>query len=125
MKRTLTLLAATALGAFTLAQAQPPARPHGPGRGDWHGNPLEEISHTLNLTDAQKTQIQPIVDQAKPQLQAIHQEAMTKAKGVIDTSVAQIRPILTAEQQTKLDAMIKAHQDMMNAMKEMHDAKSQ
>jgi Spy/CpxP family protein refolding chaperone len=68
-------------------------------------NPLEEMSSSLNLTDAQKAKVQPIVDQAKPQLQTIHQEAMTKAKAVIDASITQIRPLLTPEQQTKLDAI--------------------
>jgi hypothetical protein len=43
---------------------------------------------------------------------------------VVDASLSQIRPLLTPEQQTKLDAQIKAHEDMMNAIKEMHDAKS-
>ncbi|MFL6546372.1 MAG: hypothetical protein ACJ8LM_14475, partial [Candidatus Udaeobacter sp.] len=86
-------------------------------------NPLEEMSSTFNLTDAQKAKVQPIVDQAKPQLQAIHEEAMTKAKAVIDASVTQIRPLLTPEQQTKLDATIKAHEDLHNAMKELHEAK--
>ncbi|PYL90543.1 MAG: hypothetical protein DMF14_09575 [Verrucomicrobia bacterium] len=119
MKQTLTVIAAIALGAFGLAQAQPPGGPH----GGWHMNPLEEMSSTLNLTDAQKAKVQPIVDQAKPQLQAIHQEAMTKAKAVIDASITQIRPLLTPEQQTKLDAIIKAHEDLHNAMKELHEAK--
>ena len=84
---------------------------------------MEQISDSLNLTDAEKAKIQPNIDQAKPQLQAIHQDAMTKAKAVIDDSVSQIRPLLTTEQQTKLDAIVKAHQDMMNARKELHDAK--
>jgi Spy/CpxP family protein refolding chaperone len=75
MKQTLTI-AAIALGAFSLAQAQPPGGPH----GGWHLNPLQEMSSALNLTDAQKAKVQPIVDQAKPQLQTIHQEAMTKAR---------------------------------------------
>ena len=120
MKRTLlTMAAAISLGALNFAQAQPPTGPH----GGWHRNPLEELSNSLNLTDAEKTKIQPIIDQAKPQLQAIHQDAMTKAKAVIDDSISQIRPLLTPEQQTKLDAIVKAHQDMMNAMKELHDAK--
>jgi Spy/CpxP family protein refolding chaperone len=119
MKQTLTIIAAIALGAFSLAQAQPPGGPH----GGWHLNPLEEMSSTLNLTDAQKAKVQPIVDQAKPQLQAIHQEAMTKAKAVIDASITQIRPSLTPDQQTKLDAIIKAHEDLHNAMKELHEAK--
>ena len=120
MKQTLALIAAIALGAFSFLQAQPPGGPH----AGWHMNPLEEMSSTLNLTDAQKAKVQPILDQAKPQLQAIHQEAMTKAKAIIDGSLTQIRPLLTAEQQTKLDAIVKAHEDMHNAMKELHDAKS-
>ena len=119
MKQTLTVIAAIALGAFSFAQAQPPGGPHGGG----HMNPLEEMGSSLNLTDAQKAKVQPIVDQAKPQLQTIHQEAMTKAKAVIDASITQIRPLLTPEQQTKLDAIVKAHEDLHNAMKELHEAK--
>jgi Spy/CpxP family protein refolding chaperone len=120
MKRTvLRMAAAISLGALNFVQAQSPAGPH----GGWHHNPLEELSDSLNLTDAENTKIQPIIDQAKPQLQAVHQDAMNKAKAVIDDSVSQIRPLLTPEQQTKLDAIVKAHQDMMNARKELHDAK--
>src|SRR5438045_2917133 len=119
MKKTLTIVAAVTLAAFGRLRAQPPGGPH----GVWHHNPLEEMSNTLNLSDAQKAKIQPIVDQAKPQLQTIHQEAMTKAKAVIDNSVAQIRPLLTPAQQTKLDAIVKAHEDLHNAMKELHEAK--
>ena len=118
MKQTLTVIAAIALGAFSFARAQPSGGPHG-GR---YMNPLEEMSSTLNLTDAQKAKVQPIVDQAKPQLQTIHQEAMTKAKAVIDASITQIRPLLTPQQQEKYDAMKKAHESMCKAMREMHEA---
>jgi len=120
MKQTLTIIAAIAVGAFSFLQAQLPVGPH----AGWHLNPLEEMSSTLNLTDAQKAKVQPILDQARPQLWAIHEEAMTKAKAVVDASLTQIRPLLTAEQQTKLDAIVKAHEDMHNAMKELHDAKA-
>lgn len=120
MKQTLTIIAAIAVGAFSFLQAQPPDGPH----AGWHLNPLEEMSSTLNLTDTQKAKVQPILDQARPQLRAIHEEAMTKAKAVIDGSLTQIRPLLTPEQQTKLDAIVKAHEDMHNAMKELHDAKA-
>jgi hypothetical protein len=47
---------------------------------------------------------------------------MQKMKTVMDSSLSQIRPLLTAEQQKKLDDIQKAHQDMMNAHKELHDA---
>ena len=38
------------------------------------------------------------------------------------STLSQIRPLLTPDQQKKLDAVQKAHQDMMNAHKELHDA---
>ena len=123
MKRnllTLVTAGAIALGGFVLVQAQP-----GPGGGEhWHGHAfgLRGITEKLDLTAEQQTKVQPILDQAKPQIAAIHQEAMQKAKTVIDSTLSQIRPVLTADQQKKLDAIQKAHQDMMNAHKELHDA---
>ena len=73
----------------------------------------------------QKAKVQPIVDATKPQMQAIHQEAMQKAKSVMENAMTQIRPLLTPEQATKLDAMKAAHEKMREARKEMHDAASQ
>jgi len=125
MKRNiLTFVAAgaIALGGFAVLQAQP-----GAGGGGWHGHAfgLKGVTEQLSLTSDQQTKVQPILDAAKPQLVAIHQEAMQKAKGIIDSSLSQIRPLLTADQQKKLDAIQKAHQDMMNAHKELHDAMEQ
>ena len=110
---------AIALGGFAMVQAQA-----GPG-GRGHAFGLQGITKQLDLTSDQQTKVQPILDAAKPQLAAIHQEAMQKAKGIIDSSLSQIRPVLTADQQKKLDAIQKAHQDMMNAHKELHDAMQQ
>jgi len=124
MKRTLTLATAIALSTFALAKAQPPPGGHHHG-GMMHHNPLEEMTQSLNLTQDQQAKVTPVLDQAKPQLRAIHEEAMTKAKAVIENSLTQIRPLLTPEQQTKLDAQVKAHMDMMNAAKELHEAKEQ
>ncbi len=111
---------AVALGGFVMVQAQP-----GPaGGGGWHGHGfgLQAITEKLNLTSDQQTKVQPIIDGAKPQMAAIHQEAMQKMKTVMDGTLLQIRPLLTADQQKKLDDIQKAHQDMMNAHKELHDA---
>ena len=124
MKRNiLTFVAAgaIALGGFGVLQAQPGAG------GGWHGHAfgLQGLTKQLDLTSDQQTKVQPILDSAKPQLEAIHQEAMQKAKAIIDSSLSQIRPLLTADQQKKLDAIQKAHQDMMNAHKELHDAMEQ
>jgi Spy/CpxP family protein refolding chaperone len=123
MKRNvLTLVAAgaIALGGFVVVQAQPGAG----GGGRWHGHGfgLQGITEKLNLTSDQQTKVQPIIDGAKPQIAAIHQEAMQKMKTVMDSTISQIRPLLTPDQQKKLDDIQKAHQDMMNAHKELHDA---
>jgi len=123
MKRNvLTLVAAgaIALGGFMVVQAQP-----GPGGGGhWHGRGfgLQRMTEKLDLTSDQQTKVQPIIDGAKPQIDAIHQEAMQKTKAVMDSTLSQIRPLLTPDQQKKLDDIQKAHQDMMNAHKELRDA---
>src|SRR6266566_1209922 len=125
MKRKLLAVVAAgaiALGGFVIVQAQPGPGHGGFGGGHGHAFGLRGIADKLDLTSEQQTKVQPILDQAKPQIAAIHQEAMQKAKTVIDSTLSQIRPLLTADQQTKLDAIQKAHQDMMNAHKELHDA---
>ena len=118
MKRNLlTLLAASAiaLGGFVALQAQPGPGGHGP----WHGHEfgLEGITEKLNLTSDQQTKVQPILDAAKPQIRAIHQEAMQKMKAVMASAASQIRPLLTPEQQEKLDDNQNAHRGRRNARK--------
>jgi Spy/CpxP family protein refolding chaperone len=123
MKRNLLAVVAAgaiALGGFVIVQAQA-----GPGgAGHWHGHEfgLKGITDKLDLTADQETKVQPILDATKPQIATIHQEAMQKMKTVIDGALSQIRPLLTPAQQQKFDAIQKAHQDMMNAQKELHQA---
>jgi Spy/CpxP family protein refolding chaperone len=117
------------LGGLTYLQAQDsngpapgPKHEHGPGPKHHMENPFDHISDTLNLTAEQKAKVQPIVDQMKPQIEAIHREAMEKMRAIMESTGAQIRPLLTPQQQGKFDAMKKAHEDMRKAMQEMHDA---
>ena len=123
MKRNLlTLMAAGAivLGGIVMVQAQP-----GPGGGGGRGHGkrlmLERLPQELNLTSEQQTKVQPIIDQAKPQIAAIRREAMQKIKAVMDSTMSQIRPLLTPDQQKKLDDIQKPHQGRMNAHKEPDD----
>ena len=123
MKRNLLAVVAAgaiALGGFVVVYAQP--GPGGAGCAHGHAFGLGRLTDKLNLTSDQQNKVQPILDAAKPQIVAIHQEAMQKAKTVMDSTLSQIRPLLNPDQQTKLDAIQKAHQDMMNAHKELHDA---
>src|ERR1700758_5634181 len=124
MKRNLLAVAAAGaitLGGFIVVQAQP--GPGGAGHG--HAFGLKGITDKLNLTADQQTKVQPILDAAKPQIAAIHQEAMQKMKTVMDSTLSQIRPLLNPDQKTKLDDIQKAHQDMMNAHKELQNAMQQ
>ena len=112
---TLTAAGLIVLGGFAVVQAQD--RHGGGARG--HG--LEQLTEGLNLTPDQQAKVQPIIDQARPQIAAIHREAMQKMKAVMASTSSQIRPLLTPEQQMKLDDNQKAHQGRMNARKGPHD----
>ena len=86
---------------------------------------LEHLSKTLNLTSDQKAKIQPILDQAKPQMVAIHKEAMQKMKDLMDKTMGQIRPLLTPDQQKKADDLKQARDDMRKARKELQSARTE
>ena len=106
------LITIAAIGAFSFgstAFAQEPSQGgpgeagrHGGGRGS-RGASIERITDQLNLTPDQKAKAQPIIDQTRPQIENIRREAMQKMKAVMDNAMAQIRPLLTPEQQKKLD----------------------
>ena len=121
---------ALTLGAGAGLQAHPAGDANG-GHGMhkkrmmMHGGfALKHITKELDLTPQQEAQVKPIIDAATPQIRAIHQEAMQKSRAIIDASIAQIRPVLSAEQQTKLDKMRAAHEKMREAMRELHEAKA-
>jgi Spy/CpxP family protein refolding chaperone len=126
MKRNiLTLTAVSAIALAGYAFAEPGSGFHG-GHGGWHqGFALEHLTKSLNLTPDQQAKVQPLIDQARPQIIAIHKDAMQKTHGIIDNTMSQIRPILTPDQQKKFDALQKARQDMRTAMQELHAAMMQ
>jgi Spy/CpxP family protein refolding chaperone len=117
------ILLAIALPLAMVAQTEaPPAQPQGQMGDHQHmgrmGGPpspqqhLDHLSKMLNLTDAQKAQIKPILENEFTQVQSLHkdtslspQDRHTKMRGIHDTTVGQIRPLLTSDQQAKLDSM--------------------
>ena len=130
MKRNLFTIAAVvavALAGYVFAQPE-----DGPGgRGHFHGGEqgqgfaFAHLTKALDLTPDQQSKVQPLIDQARPQVIAIHKEAMEKTHAIIDKTMTQIRPMLTPDQQKKFDALQKARQDMRSAMQELHAAMSQ
>lgn len=121
---TFAVAGAIALSGFAIVQAADRGE-GGPKRWHHKGGHLEKLTESLNLTPEQKAKVQPIIDQAKPQLKAIHQEARQKAKAVMDNTMTQIRPMLTAAQQKKFDDMRKAHEDMRDASRRLREARGE
>ena len=114
MKRNFLMLAVAgliALGGFAAVQAQGRHGGGGKGRG------LEQLTEGLNLTPDQQAKVQPIINQAQPKIAEIRREAMQKMKAVMASAASQIRPLLTPEQQEKLDDNQNAHQGRRNARK--------
>lgn len=116
------LLATASLG---LAQDDPASKD-----SDWQsrrhhkrGNPVERLTKALELTPEQQAKIQPIFEQAKPQVMAVRQDAMQKIQAIRENTQAQIRPLLTPAQQQKFDTMKKARDDMRKARQEMREAR--
>ena len=125
MKRRLITLASVCVVALTtisIAQAQDPAAKGPRWRGPGKGNMLQHLTKTFNLTPDQQAKIQPILDQAKPQIVAIRQDARQKIKAIRENARTQIRAVLTPDQQQKFDALQKAREDMRKAREEMRDA---
>ena len=128
MKRNLlTFIAvgAIAFGGYAFAQSQSGFGGHGAGGWRGHAFALEHLTKSLNLTPDQQSKVQPLIDQARPQIVAIHKDAMQKTHAIVDNTMSQIRPMLTPDQQKKFDALQKARQDMRTAMQEMHTAMQQ
>jgi Spy/CpxP family protein refolding chaperone len=114
---TLLCAAATLLCMSTTAWAQdnqnPQAEHHEHGQGMNADAQLEHMSQTLNLTDDQKTKIKPILEDSAKQMQQLRQDTSvsqedrhTKMQQIHESTMSQIKPILTDDQQKKLDSMM-------------------
>ena len=102
---TFSAISALSLGSLAFAQDQRgdnPGERGGRGGGNRHGV-LEKMTEGLNLAPEQKAKVQPIIDQTGPQIQTIRRDAEQKIKTLVDNAMAQVRPILTPEQQKMLD----------------------
>src|SRR5256885_16035713 len=127
MKRNLLIfgaIGALALAGFAFAE---PEGGFGGRHGGWHGHggqgfAMGHLTKALNLTAEQQSKVQPLIDQARPQIMAIHKDAREKTQAVIDKTMSQIRPILTLDQQKKFDDLQQTRQDMRNVMQELHNA---
>jgi Spy/CpxP family protein refolding chaperone len=88
-------------------------------------NRLEEMSKQLNLTDVQKTQLKPILQDEAQQLQAVHNDTslshdqkMAKAKEIREAHKSQINGVLTPDQQKNWEEMKKKAKEQKEKKRE-------
>jgi Spy/CpxP family protein refolding chaperone len=108
-KLTIVLFAAAQMFSANFVSAQTvsvtPVAPMTPPGRPTLGKPnlSELLTLLLSLTDAQKAQLQPYVDAVQLQLDADHQQLRQADDAMLKQLYASIRPLLTPEQQIKLD----------------------
>ncbi|MDB6168134.1 MAG: hypothetical protein JWM88_998 [Verrucomicrobia bacterium] len=99
------------------SSATPPAGDHAPGRHlKMRENRLKMLDEKLQLTAAQKEQIQAIWDKAEADGKALREDNATarddrreKMRDRMQATRAQVRAVLTPEQQKTFDAMPPEH----------------
>jgi periplasmic protein CpxP/Spy len=125
----MTLIAALAVGSLLVlspatraqdstnapAASTPAANPGGGMRG--RGPSLDQLAKTLNLTDAQKTQIKPILDAQQQKMRDLMQDTTlsredktAKRKTLHEDTAAQLKPILSADQMAQWEKMSQPRQ---------------
>ena len=63
------------------------------------------VSQALGLTAAQKEQVRQLAQALRPQLKTIRRQARDEEAAILKQLSDQVRPVLSAEQRTKLDAL--------------------
>jgi Spy/CpxP family protein refolding chaperone len=118
IKKMIAILAALTFGCAIAFAApapdsnSPPHRNRGPAAQRPAGGVLEQLSEKLNLTDAQKAAIKPILATEVNEIKAVHQDGslsneqkQAKIKEIRDSSREKINALLTTEQQEKFAEM--------------------
>ena len=107
----------TALSLALTAPLVPAFAQFAPGHGQ-HSGRLKKLAAELNLTDAQKAQLQPILQSARQQAQAIKADTTlttdarkAKLKDLQKSTRTQMMAILTPAQRVQLKAINKAKRE--------------
>ena len=84
-----------------------------PHSGDVPDRMREHLRRTLGLTADQEKKVGPIVEATGAKLESIRVETAERVRNVMEESKKGIAPILTPEQQKKLDKLESEHRKMM------------
>ena len=85
-----------------------------PHSGDVPERMREHLRRALGLTAEQENKIAPIVDATSSKLETIRVETAERVRTVMEESKKEIAPLLTPEQQKKLDKLDSEHRRMMH-----------
>jgi Spy/CpxP family protein refolding chaperone len=119
----LTMLSALPAVAQDPSTPPPPQGQAGPRHGGMRGNQVDFLTKKLNLTPDQVTQVKAIDQDTWTQMKALREDTSvagpdkrTKMMDIHKSSQDKIRGLLTADQQTKFDAL----QAQMQERREHH-----
>ena len=84
-----------------------------PKSGEVGDRMREHLRRSLDLTPDQETRIGPIVEATSAKLEAIRLETAERVRLVMEESKKDVAPLLTPEQQKKLDQLESQHRKMM------------
>ncbi len=84
-----------------------------PHSGDVPDRMREHLRRTLGLTAEQEQKISPIVDATSAKLESIRVDTAERVRSVMEDSKKEMAPLLTPEQQKKLDKLESEHRKMM------------
>ena len=73
---------------------------------------LKKLSAELDLTPAQQSEIEKILDQGHQEFENFRKKTFPQLKAIIDNSTKQIKEKLNAAQKKKFDVLIERHQFM-------------
>jgi Spy/CpxP family protein refolding chaperone len=84
-----------------------------PHSGDVPDKMREHFRRALGLTAEQENKIAPIIDATSAKLETIRVETAERVRNVMEESKRQVAPLLTREQQKKLEKLDSEHRKMM------------
>jgi Spy/CpxP family protein refolding chaperone len=85
-----------------------------PHSGDVPDKMREHFRRALGLTAEQENKIAPIIDATSAKLETIRVETAERVRTVMEESKRQVAPLLTPEQQKKLEKLDSEHRKMMH-----------
>jgi Spy/CpxP family protein refolding chaperone len=84
-----------------------------PHSGDVPDRMREHLRRALGLTAEQENKIAPIIDATSSKLETIRVETAERVRAIMEESKKEIAPLLTSEQQKKLEKLESEHRKMM------------